>query len=203
MYQSHYRFMLIIAMLMLAFIKINGQTAMPDELNKSSLKEQLNYLETKTRIYENYRAIREDMFQKIKKNITDSLTSANTKIGELNKLLSAKISIIDSLNTALGTTRTRLGEMTSTKNSIKVLGIEVNKTTYNSLMWTIIFLLALILVIGFLLFKRNLSITSSSKKDFKELKEEFEVYRKTTREAREKMSMEHFKEVQRLKGGGK
>lgn len=203
MYQSHYRLMLIIAMLLLAIIKINGQTAMPEELNKGSLKVQLNYLEERTRIYENYRAIREDIFQKIKANITDTLSSANKKIGELNKLLSVKIRVIDSLNTTLGTARTNLDEMTSTKNSIKVLGIEVNKTTYNSLMWTIIILLALILAIGFLLFKRNLSVTTASKKDFKELKEEFEVYRKTTREAREKMSMEHFKEVQRLKGGGK
>ena len=44
------------------------------------MKEQLNYIEEKTRIYENYRAIREDMFQKLKGNISDTLSSANNKI---------------------------------------------------------------------------------------------------------------------------
>jgi hypothetical protein len=38
-------------------------------------------------------------------------------------------------------------------------------------------------------------------KDLSDLKNEFEAYRKSAREAREKMSMEHFNEMKRLKGG--
>jgi uncharacterized membrane-anchored protein YhcB (DUF1043 family) len=57
------------------------------------------------------------------------------------------------------------------------------------------------LVFGFLAFKRNLSVTQNTKKELVELKDEFESYRKTSREAREKMSMDHFNEIRRLKGG--
>lgn len=203
MSQSLPRFILIIALLVPAVMEVTGQTTMPDELNKNALKDQLNYLEVKTRIYENYRAIREDMFQKIKGNVLDSLSLTESRITGLSKSVSEANQKIDSLNTSLETTKSGLEEITRTKNSIKVLGIEVNKITYNTIMWTIVTGLAAFLAIGFLIMKRNMAVTSLAKKDLKELREEFEAYRKTTREAREKMSMDHFKELQRLKGGGK
>jgi uncharacterized membrane-anchored protein YhcB (DUF1043 family) len=68
-------------------------------------------------------------------------------------------------------------------------------------MWTILGGLIAFLAIGFLAFKRNLSVIFSTKKEFQEIKNEFEAYRKTTREAREKLTMDHFKEIQKLKGG--
>jgi len=108
---------------------------------------------------------------------------------------------IDSLGTELQGTKTSLEEMTRTKNSIRLIGLEVNKTTYNGLMWLIIAGLAACLVIGFLMFKVNLISVHHMKKELGETKAEFEAYRKSSREAREKMSMDHFNEIKRIKGG--
>jgi uncharacterized membrane-anchored protein YhcB (DUF1043 family) len=69
-------------------------------------------------------------------------------------------------------------------------------------MWTILAGLIAVLVIGFLAFKRNLAAIFSTKKEFEDLKKEFETYRKTSREAREKLTMDHFNEIKRIKGGG-
>ena len=201
MHQSQSRFVLILAILVMAVMKVNGQTTMPDVLNKNTLKEQMNYIEERTRIYENYRAIREDMFQKIKGNVSDTLSAAKSKIAGLNNMTSTLNHTIDSLNTTLETTKTRLEDITRTKNSIRVLGLEVNKLTYNTIMWTIVAGLVAILAIGFLVFKRNLSVTLNNKKELRELKDEFEAYRKTSREAREKISMDHFNELKKLRGG--
>ena len=52
------------------------QTAMPEVLDTGTLDNQFTYIHERTRIYENYRAIREDMFQKIRSNAMDSLTAA-------------------------------------------------------------------------------------------------------------------------------
>jgi len=197
---SEFRILLLCA-LFVAFAGIGyGQSAMPQELSNSSIKEQLNYLEQKTRIYEFYRAIREDMFQKIKNNISDTLTVAENNIMILRQERSDLKATIDSLDTLLETTIVNLEETTRSKNSIKVLGLEVNKTSYNSVMWIIVAGLIGLLAIGFLAFKRNMSVTGSKKKELEDLKNEFETYRKTTREAREKMSMAHFLEIKKLKG---
>lgn len=202
MKQLQIRYVLILAVLIFAVIKVTGQVTMPDVLQKSSLKDQYNYIEEHTRIYDDYRAIREDMFQKLKRNVSDTLSSINVKIAGLNKTVSVLNRTIDTLRTNLVSTQARLEEMTKTKNSIRVAGIEVNKTTYNNSMWTILAGLIAILLIGFLAFKRNLSAMSNTKKEFQELKAEFETYRKTSREAREKLTMDHFNEIKRLKGGG-
>ena len=200
MFKSQFRFIQTLCLLFLVIMNAKGQTTMPDVLNKNSMKEQLNYIEDKTRIYENYRAIREDMFQKIKGNISDTLSSSNKKIALLKNTASELNHSIDSLNTLYETTNANLENVTRSKNSIKVLGFEVNKTTYNTIMWTIAAGLIAILAIGFLAFKRNMMVTHNTKKELLDLKNEFETYKKAAREAREKMSMAHFLELKKLKG---
>jgi hypothetical protein len=178
----------------------HAQTTMPEMLLKGTLKEQMDYVQDKTRIYEDYRAIREDMFQKIKGNALDSLKAAKAQINGLKnntRVLNLKI---DSLNASVGTIKADLDQMTKTKNSISLLGIQINKVAYNAVLWTIIAVLAGLLTVGFMAYKRNHRVTSNTRKEFEELKKEFEAYRKASREAREKMSMTHFNELKKLRG---
>ena len=172
---------------------------MPDVLKTGKLTEQLNYIEERTRIYEYFRAIREDMWQQIKKNTLDTLAVAKGEISTLT-LSENKYNVrIDSLNKLVTDARANLDEAVRTKNNIKVLGLDINKFAYNSVMWIILASLAAILAIGFLVFKRNIAVTRNTKKDLEELKTEFESYRKQSREAREKMSMEHFNELKKFR----
>lgn len=191
----------ISVLLIMAFSgKAFCQTAIPDILEKGTITEQMKYLEEKTRIYEDYRAIREDMFQKIKNNSIDSINGAKNRINGL-VLLTSNLNVrIDSLNSSLSGTKADMEEVTRTKNSIKVIGIELNKTAYNTIMWIIVGALILLLATGFLAFKRNFTVTRNTKKELDELRTEFEAYRQKTRLEREKMSMEHFNELKRLKG---
>lgn len=177
-----------------------AQTAMPDMLQTGTLKQQMDFVQEKTRIYEDFRAIREDMFQKMKKNALDSLNSAKKEINGLKDNTRALNLTIDSLNTSVGSISADLEKMTKTKNSISLLGIEINKTAYNAVLWTIIVALAGLLTVGFLAYQRNHRITANTKKESEELKKEFEAYRKASREAREKMSMTHFNELKKLRG---
>jgi hypothetical protein len=194
-------FALLIAMLLFISNRATSQTGMPEILTTGNLQEQLNYVQEHTLIYENYRAIREDMFQKIKVNASDSLSAAKGEINGLKKFTFRLHGTIDSLNRSLESTKASLEEVTETKNSIRLLGIEVNKISYNAIMWMIVAGLLTVLAIGFLGLKRNMVITIRTKKEFEELKNEFETYRKASREAREKMSMAHFNEIKKLKGG--
>lgn len=200
MNQSRFKCILIYAAMITVVIKVNGQTTLPDELTRNTIKEQVSYIEEHTRIYENYRAIREDMFQKINRNFLDTLSAGKNRIAGLDNLTSALKHTNDSLNTLLETTRISLGEITTTKNNIRVLGMEINKVAYNTVMWIIVAGLLVILAIGFLVFKRNLIVNIRTGKELKELKDEFEAYRQSSRIAREKMAMDHFNEMKKLRG---
>jgi len=197
---SALRSVLLFAMLIIVVNNGNGQTTMPEVLEKNTFKEQINYIREKTRIYQDYRAIREDMFQKITKNALDSLKEAQSIITRINNLNTSLNNTSDSLKSALESTTAKLNEAIDTKNRISVLGNEFNKTAYNSVTWTIIAGLVAIFVIGYLTFIRNRIVLVSTRKDLKELQEEFETYRQTSRKTREKMSMDHFNEIKKLKG---
>jgi hypothetical protein len=201
MRQLQIRFALILTVMLLTVIKALSQNTMPDVFQKNSLKEQLNYLEEHTKIYDNFRAIREDMFQKVKENISDTLSSANSKVRKLNNTKVSLNTRIDTLKATIEKVTVRLDEMSKTKNSISVLGIEVNKQAYNKVMWILVAILIALLAVGFLIFKRNLSAMANTNAEYQDLRKEFEAYRKTSREAREKLTMDHFNEIKRIKEG--
>ncbi len=188
-------------LLMMSAGKIgNCQSTMPEVLNTGTLKEQMDYISDKTKIYDDYRAIREDMFQKIKSNAIDSLNAENNKVVFLKNINASRNKSIDSLSSALESTKLDLDKVTKTKDSFSIFGNDISKSIYNAVMWTVIILLAGILVLGFLAFKRDQTVTNRTRKEYDDLRKEFEAYRKASREAREKMSMAHFNEVRKLRG---
>ncbi len=94
MNKSILKLSLLIAVLLAAGTRVYCQNEMPDVFKQEPIPEQLKYLEEHTRIYENYRAVREDMFQKISKNTIDTLTKSTSKINALilhNRVLNNRI----------------------------------------------------------------------------------------------------------------
>lgn len=191
---------LVFTLLFFAAVKAMGQTGMPTELSSSTILEQINYVEKHTRIYDNFRAIREDIYQKVNNNFIDTLLAERSRIDALENLTSGLNAKTDSLNGLLNTTRASLNDVTTTKNSIKFLGLEIRKGVYNTIMWSIVGALVFILILGFLVFKRNLVVLLRTEKDLKELKEEFAAYKQSSRLAREKLEMDNFRALQKLKG---
>lgn len=190
---------LLISTLFFSVSLASGQTKMPEELTTATIRGQIEYVEDHTRIYDNFRAIREDVFQKLNRNILDSLAAEKGRVSELKNTTANLNSQTDSLNVLLASTRRQLDEVTATKNKIRVLGLEINKTAYNTIMWILVGGLILLMAIGFLIFKRNLVVLLRTEKDLKELKEEFAAYRQSSRIAREKVEMDLFRANQKLK----
>jgi hypothetical protein len=192
--------LLLLSVFVFAVSAATGQTRMPVELDSSAIRSQIDYVQSHTRIYENYRAIREDIYQKLNRNILDTIIAEKTRVLELKNLTATLNGRTDSLNNLLASTRTQLDQVTATKNKIRVLGLEINKTAYNTIMWILVGGLLLLGGIGFLIFKRNLVVLLRTEKDLKELKEEFAAYKQSSRLAREKVEMDLFRANQKLKG---
>ena len=141
----------ILTLLIGLFINpVQAQTNLPEVLDEGSLEEQLEYLQERTRIYQDFRAIREDMFQKIKKNSLDSLAQARSEIVILDDQLRSYGVRIDSRQAELQATNVKLEEAIKNRDRMSFIGIPVNKTLYNSIMWIVIAGLVLLTVILFL-----------------------------------------------------
>ena len=192
--------LLLLSVFVFTVSAATGQTRMPGELDSAAVRSQIEYVQSHTRIYDNYRAIREDIYQKLNRNILDTIIAEKTRVMELKSLTATLNGRTDSLNNLLASTRTQLDQVTATKNKIRVLGLEINKTAYNTIMWILVGGLLLLGGIGFLIFKRNLVVLLRTEKDLKELKEEFAAYKQSSRLAREKVEMDLFRANQKLKG---
>ena len=167
---------------------------------EETINDQFRYIGEKTKIYENYRAIREDMFQNLSRNVRDTLTSIKNSVSSVRSANLQLTEKVDSLTSVLLQTQSQLEEETKTKNSLKFLGINIRKTAYNIIMWGVVVILGAMLAAGYRSFKNNRDTAISASSELENLKTEYEEFRKKARMEREKMSTEHFNELKRLRG---
>ena len=176
-----------------------SQSKMPEIMTEGTLNEQMNYVHEKTRIYENYRAIREDIFQMMRKNSIDSLNHAKENIKSLTTTESNLEGGIEDLNNQITTLNTNLEEAVINRDSLILFGIRMSKAAYNKLLWTIIIALVALTIIVFLMFRRGHAVTKMAKTDLEDIKSEFETFRKVAHENKEKLIVGHFNEIKKLK----
>jgi hypothetical protein len=168
-------------------------------LDSALLEAQLEYIHENTRVYNNFRAIREDIFLKLKGNVMDTLVEQKLLVEQLNSQLTERDFQIETLNTDLVRTKNERDEAIKNKNSLSLLGMNLNKALYNSVMWFIILGLAALAAVMLVLFRRAHSVTSQVKSDLEATQEEFDQYRKNAREKYEKLVVSHHHEIMKLK----
>jgi len=183
------------------FLIAGAQSGALAVLDSALLESQLDYIHENTRVYNNFRAIREDIFLKMKGNVIDTLMAEKLLVEQLNSRLSERNFLIETLNTDLTRTKNERDEAIKNKNSLSFLGMNLNKALYNSIMWFIILGLAVLAAIMLVLFKRSHSVTSQCKNQLESTQDEFDEYRKNAREKYEKLVVSHHHEIMKLKNG--
>ncbi len=168
-------------------------------LDSALLESQLEYVHENTRVYNNFRAIRDDIFLKLKGNVIDTLVEQKLLVEQLNSRLAERGFQIETLNTDLARTKNERDEAIKNKNSLAIFGIAMNKALYNSVMWFIVLGLAALAVIMLVLFRRSHVVTSQTKNELDTTLKEFEEYRKSAREKYEKLVVSHHHEIMKLK----
>ena len=168
-------------------------------LDTGTVEAQLEYVIDEANVYNEYKVIKIPYIQKLKKNIRDSLHAIHQENAQNKVAVTEKNKTIDTLQAQLQKTKSELTEAIRTKNSLSVLGIQLDKTYYNSLMWFIILALAGLLGFGMVLYKRNNAITVKTKNELNELKSIHDEYRNKTRIDKEQMVVKHHDEVKKLK----
>ena len=179
--------------------KGKAQSGILAVLDSATLENQLDYVHSNTRVYNNFRAIRDDVFLKMKQNAIDTLAKEKLQVAQLNSRLAERNFQIETLNTDLNRTKNERDEAIKNKNSLSFLGISMNKALYNSVMWFIVLGLAAFAIIMLVLFKRSHAVTSQTKSELETSQSEFNEYRKSAREKYEKLVVSHHHEIMKLK----
>jgi len=177
---------------------LNAQT-LSEVLDTASIENQLNSIHDRTRVYDNFRAIRDDIFLKIKRNVNDSLNETKLEIAHLNSNLADRNFQIETLNSDLTRTKNERDEAIRNKDSMSFIGIQMNKALYNSILWFVIMGLLIVGTALFLLFKRAHVVTTQVKGDLESMQKDFEEHKRSSREKYEKLVVSHHNEIMKLK----
>lgn len=182
------------------FQGLSAQEKKTTPLDSDNLESQFQYIITKTEAFQQYQVVKRTLLQQLKRNTLDSIQSLKTKQNDLIKQVKDLKSELSSLEASLKETQERFDTATKEKDSLKLFGMLITKSTYYLIVLTIILGLIAALAVVFILFKRSNAITVKTKDTLSNTQEEFEKHRKWALEKEQKLSRELLKEQQRNKG---
>ena len=97
---------------------------------------------------------------------------------------------LKSANNQLEETKADLETSIKNRNSIEIFGLKIEKGIYTLILSLIILALIVFVLILYYMYSRSNKITIHTKKDYEELKEEFELHKKDALERYTKINME-------------
>lgn len=193
-------FTLLFLFLFAGLNQVNAQTSATETiLKEGSIEEQFNHITEKSRTYNDYKVIKLSTYKALKQNVFDTLKTMKADAVSSQMVLSEKNAIIDSLASSLSTSSDDLETAVREKNSLAFLGIKMNKSVYNSLMWAIVLILMVSLILFVLLYKRSHVVTVRALSDLEETRDEFETHRKRALERQEEVVRKYHAELNKVK----
>lgn len=172
-------------------------------LDNGTIESQFDYLYRKSSSYQEYKVVKQTSYYKIKKNVLDSLKLIKKDLASTKQLISTQKIEIEELKGALKTTNDNLTNVTSEKDNIKLLGISTTKSSYNTILWSIIIGLVLFLLFFIYRFKNSNSVTKQANKSLAEIEEEFFAFKTIALEREQKVRRELQDEINKTASSSK
>lgn len=155
-----------------------------------SLQGQYKDMLMKSRTQQGYKVINPNRLNMLWKNTLDTLKMERRKRLVAEQKLTTSNTAISSMKDSLSKNQENLNQTQSLANSVSVLGVPVDKSIYNSVIWGIFIVLTLSLAIVLFQTGRYKREASYRIKLFEELSEEFQTYKIKTNDREKKLARE-------------
>lgn len=165
-------------LLLLCFLVVSITGFSQDDSN--SIESQFIKVVDKSNSYQKYKVIKKTKIEGLRKNVLDTIEMLELKIATSKDQIGNLKSKIELLTKTLDTTKSKLAASIEEEDKIEALGLVMTKTTYNTLLWSIIS--GLLGLLGFLLYKHKNGheITKNTKLRLTEVESDFDAHRKKT-----------------------
>lgn len=198
------KFLAFAFMLLIGANSIHAQDNETNSLNEGSINDQFEYILRKSGNFKGtngqaYEAVKRSMLITLKAHANDSLKTLQTKLDDTRSTVETQQKEISDLKSNLGTTQASLDSTNLEKDSMSLLGLQMSKGSYNTLMWSVIGGLLAFLLIFIYKFKNSNTITKSAKKALEETEEEFEEHRRSALEREQKVRRQLQDEINKQK----
>lgn len=177
---------LSLSLLLLCSIHFNGQETAanienPLNSEKSTLNSQHKFILEQSRTYVNNKVVKIEWIKKFYSNAKDSLKAkANESAGFEKSYLEEKIISKEALE-SVTVLKEELGNINSEKDNITLFGSPTSKSSYKTIVWSIIIGLLVFLLFFVFKFKSSNSTTKNAQEKLIEVEHELEESKKRAR----------------------
>ena len=174
-------------------------------LDKSTINDQFEYVLKKSGNFkgtngQRYEAVNRNMLTTLQAHANDSLKTIRKDLNDTQAIVNTQAKEITELKTNLTNTQSTLDKTNSEKNNMALFGLQMSKTSYNILMWSVIAGLLALLLFFIYKFNNSNATTREAKKNLAEIEEEFEEHRRTALEREQKVRRQLQDELNKQKG---
>ncbi|WP_417874836.1 tRNA (guanine-N1)-methyltransferase [Xanthomarina gelatinilytica] len=205
-----FKFFTITLILLCSFNTIQAQTETSDKddkpsLDNSTINNQFEYVLQKSGDFRGtngsmYEAVKRSMLTTLQAHTNDTLKTLRKDLADTQAMVKTQANEISELKTNLSNTQASLEKTTNEKNNMSLFGLQMSKSSYNVLMWSIIGILLAMLMLFIYKYKNSHVITKEAKKALEEIEVEFEEHRKTALEREQKVRRQLQDELNKQKG---
>ena len=148
------------------------------------IKKSTNWTDEKGQSYE---VIKRNMMLTLKAHTLDSLNAIQARLENTKNIVSTQQKEINTLKTDLAKTEDSLASTNLEKDSLVFLGIQMSKSSYSLLMWSIIAALLVFLLLFIYMFKNSNVVTKATKSALVEMENEFTAHRRIALDREQKV----------------
>ncbi len=149
---------------------------------ETTLKKQFSAFKANLNVWQEFMSFKEPQIDQLFSAVNDTISNLESKISTDARTIQELNSTINSLNNKLADTQSKLDESLTREDSFSTLGINVSKGAFATIMYSITFLLLVLVGVLFYLFKQSHVITKEAKEKFSDLDAEFDEYKKSNLE---------------------
>ncbi|GGH47474.1 tRNA (guanine-N1)-methyltransferase [Mangrovimonas yunxiaonensis] len=171
-------------------------------LNSGTIDNQFEYVIRKSNSYQDFKVVKKHWLYTLKAHTLDSLKALHEKLDKNLATIDSQAKDIEKLNTNLSNTQSTLDKTNEEKNNMALFGLQMSKSSYNTLMWSIIIGLLACLLFFIYKFKNSNTVTREARKSLTEVEEEFEEHRKRALEREQKVRRQLQDEINKQRNNG-
>lgn len=156
----------------------------------ASLNQKWDNMISKSENYQNYRVIKSSELTDIWKNVQDSITRFKGELVQERSKIKEQAAQISELQKQVSDVKAELASITSQKNSMGFLGLDVDKYVYTNTLWVIVFIVLASCAVCFYLYTKSNKITVQKIAEYEQLSRSFEEYKQSKIEMERKLKRE-------------
>lgn len=149
---------------------------------ENTLREQFRSIKESSNNYQEYKVVKERRLDEFYSNVKDSINIAQQRILEAQNTITTQQQEIARLKDEVEERQQAVEQSEYEIAHTQLLGIDIEKETYNYIVWGIILILLIILAVAFLKYKSSNKEAVKKRNEYEALNEEFNDYKARSRE---------------------